>query len=101
MVVIVMERVTPSARGILSRWMIEPRAGVFVGQVTARVRDLLWKQCCELAGEGSVVQLWSTVTEQRFAMRVFGNPRRTVVDVDGLQLSRRAPKGKANKENPR
>lgn len=90
MVVIIMERVTQSARGILSRWMIEPHAGVFVGHLTARVRDLLWKQCCEQAGEGSVVQIWSTLTEQRFALRVYGNPRRSVIDLDGLQLIRRA-----------
>lgn len=90
MVVIIMERVTQSARGVLSRWMIEPHSGVFVGHVTARVRDLLWKQCCELAGQGSIVQLWSTTTEQRFALRVFGNPRRSVIDVDGLLLVRRA-----------
>lgn len=90
MVVIVMERVSASARGVLSRWMIEPHAGVFVGHVTARVRDLLWKQCCELAGDGSVVLIWSTNTEQRYALRVYGNPRRSVIEIDGLLLIQRA-----------
>lgn len=90
MVVIIMERVSPSARGILSRWMIEPHAGVFVGHVTAMVRDLLWKQCCELAQGGSVLQLWNTNTEQRFAVRVFGSPRRSLVELDGLLLVRRS-----------
>ena len=90
MVVILMERVSPSARGILSRWMMEPHAGVFVGHVTAMVRDLLWQQCCEFAQGGSVLQLWNTPTEQRFAVRVFGNPRRSIVDLDGVLLVRRA-----------
>ncbi len=89
MVIIIMERVSESSRGVLSRWMIEPHPGVFVGHLTARVRDLLWEQCCQLSGEGSVVQLWSTNNEQRFALRVYGNPRRSIVDIDGLLLVRR------------
>lgn len=91
MIVIIMERVSAASRGILSRWMIEPHPGVFVGHVTARVRDLLWQQCCQLSGEGSVVQLWSTNTEQRFAVRVYGNPQRSIVDLDGILLVRRPP----------
>lgn len=101
MVVIIMERVSQSARGILSRWMIEPHAGVFVGHVTARVRDLLWKQCCELCEEGGIIQLWSTTNEQRFAVRVYGNPRRSIVEIDGLLLVRRSPSAEALDEQIR
>jgi CRISPR-associated protein Cas2 len=94
MVVIIMERVPTSARGVLSRWMIEPRTGVFVGYVSARVRDLLWDQCCAMREEGGVIQLYTTNNEQRFSVRVFGSPSRTVVDCDGLQLIRRRAKQK-------
>ncbi|MBA3516457.1 MAG: type I-E CRISPR-associated endoribonuclease Cas2, partial [Rhizobiales bacterium] len=31
MVVMMLERVSPSLRGELTRWLIEPKTGVFVG----------------------------------------------------------------------
>ncbi len=42
MVVMILERVPESVRGELSLWMIEPKAGVFVGNLSALVRDKLW-----------------------------------------------------------
>ena len=42
MLVMVLENVPPSLRGELTRWLIEPRPGVFVGHVSALVRDRLW-----------------------------------------------------------
>ena len=39
MVVLILERVPPGLKGDLSRWMIEPKAGIFLGRVSARVRD--------------------------------------------------------------
>ena len=33
MVVMILERAPPGLRGEMSRWMIEPKAGVFVGRV--------------------------------------------------------------------
>ena len=41
MIVMILENVPTSLRGELSRWLLEPRAGVFVGHVSARVRDKL------------------------------------------------------------
>ena len=52
MVVMILENVSPSLRGELTRWLIEPHPGVFVGHVTARVRDLLWKLCCDACVDG-------------------------------------------------
>ena len=89
MVVIILENVSPSLRGELTRWLIEPRAGVFVGQVSGMVRDRLWDKCCERLRDGGAVQLYSTNNEQRFAVRTAGVTRREVVDFEGLQLIRR------------
>ena len=36
MIVMILEKVSVGLRGELSRWLIEPRTGVFVGQVSAR-----------------------------------------------------------------
>ncbi len=89
MVVIILEKVSPSLRGELTRWLIEPHPGVFVGHVSGMVRDRLWDKCCERLRDGGAVQLWSTNNEQRFAIRSAGDTKREVVDFEGLSLIRR------------
>ncbi|MEZ4705929.1 MAG: type I-E CRISPR-associated endoribonuclease Cas2e [Caldilineaceae bacterium] len=86
MVVIILEKVPTSLRGELTRWMIEPHPGIFVGHLSGMVRDKLWDKCCQKLREGGAVQLWSTNNEQRFDIRTFGQTRRQVVDFDGLKL---------------
>jgi CRISPR-associated protein Cas2 len=88
MVVMILEKVTASLRGELTRWLIEPHPGVFVGHVNAMVRDRLWDKCREAKRVGGVVQAWSTNTEQRFQIRMAGATKRDVVELDGLQLIR-------------
>lgn len=88
MVVMILEKVPTSLRGELTRWLIEPHPGVFVGHLSGMVRDKLWEKCCEKLKEGGIVQMWSTNNEQRFAIRTFGDTKREVVDFDGLQLIR-------------
>jgi CRISPR-associated protein Cas2 len=88
MVVMVLERVPTCLRGELTRWLVEPSPRVFVGHVNAMVRDRLWEKCCKAKRAGGVVQAWATNTEQRFAIRMSGMTKRTVVDFDGLKLVR-------------
>lgn len=88
MVVIIMEKVSVGLRGELTRWLVEPHGGVFVGHVSGMVRDLLWQKCCEGVREGGVIQMWSTNNEQRFAIRTYGVTRRQLMDYDGLSLMR-------------
>jgi len=88
MVVMVLEKVPASLRGELTRWLVEPHPGVFIGHVNAMVRDRLWDKCCKAKRTGGVVQAWSTNTEQRFQMRSYGDTRREIVELDGLQLIR-------------
>ncbi len=86
MIVMILETVPARLRGTLTRWLLEPHSGVFVGHVNARVRDKLWEKCCQARGTGGVMQAWSTNTEQRFHMRTHGNTRRCIVEVEGVQL---------------
>ncbi len=86
MIVMLLEKVPLRLRGELTRWLIEPRTGVFVGHVNAMVRDRLWQKCCNARGSGGVVQLWSTNNEQHFAMRMNGDTTRQIVELEGLQL---------------
>lgn len=86
MIVMLLEKVPLRLRGELTRWLIEPRTGVFVGHVNAMVRDRLWQKCCNARGSGGVIQLWSTNNEQHFAMRMNGDTTRQIVELEGLQL---------------
>lgn len=86
--VLILESVPVGLRGELTRWLIEPHPGVFVGHVSALVRDRLWLKCCEKLQDGGAVQLWSVPNEQHFAIRAYGTPRREVVDFEGLKLIR-------------
>jgi CRISPR-associated protein Cas2 len=95
MVVMILEKVPTSLRGELTRWLIEPHTGVFVGHINAMVRDRLWKKCREAKRAGGIIQIWSTNTEQRFQMRMAGETRRDVVNFDGLQLIR-IPSGESS-----
>jgi CRISPR-associated protein Cas2 len=88
MMLIILENVPISLRGELSRWMLEPKPGVFVGDVSAVVRNELWKKCQKNIGNGGVLQIWSMNTEQGFAMRAFGDTKREIIDTEGLQLIR-------------
>jgi CRISPR-associated protein Cas2 len=86
MVVMILENVPVPLRGELTRWLIEVRAGVFVGHVSALVRDRLWLKCSLNAAAGGVVQAWSTNNEQRFTLRLSGDTSRTLIDLEGVQL---------------
>jgi CRISPR-associated protein Cas2 len=86
MLVMILEKVPVCLRGELTRWLIEPHPGVFVGHLIAMVRQRLWDKCCKAAGSGGVVQIWSTNTEQHFAMRLYGDTQRSLIELEGLQL---------------
>lgn len=92
MVVLIVTAVKPGLRGELSRWMIEPQAGTFVGNVPARVRDRLWDKVVREVREGSAILAYSARTEQGFAVRVHGDRRRIPVDFEGVTLIRMLPK---------
>ena len=86
MIVMILEKVTTGLRGELTRWLIEPHTGVFVGHVSARVRDALWEKALKRKRSGGVIQIWNTNTEQRFKIRMAGETKRNLIEVEGLQL---------------
>jgi CRISPR-associated protein Cas2 len=88
MVMLILQRAPPSLRGELSRWMIEPRAGVFVGNVSAMVRDKLWEWVVKSAPEAGAIMVHSAQTEQGFRVRTYGDSSREIVEWQGLQLVR-------------
>jgi len=88
MVVLILERVPPKLRGELTRWFLEPKAGVFVGRVSAMVRDKLWEKTCRQAAGGGCVMMYSSDNEQGFRIQSWGKMARSVEDFEGLFLIR-------------
>lgn len=86
MTVIVLERVPVSVRGELTRWMLEIHSGVFVGRLSAMVRDLLWEQVCDQLRDGAGFLVYHTNNEQGFALRSCGPTDRRLIEVEGLFL---------------
>lgn len=88
MVVVVLTACPPGLRGDLSKWLLEIAPGVFVGTVSARVRDKLWDRIVKLAENGRAVMVYSAQNEQHMAFKVH-QADWTPVDCDGLELIKR------------
>jgi CRISPR-associated protein Cas2 len=86
MMVIILERVPESVRGELTRWLLELHAGVFVGRVSALVRDTLWDHVCKNMGEGAGWLAYQNNNEQGFGLRTWHVTKRRLVDLEGLLL---------------
>jgi CRISPR-associated protein Cas2 len=93
LVVLIVEKVKRGLRGELSRWMIEPKTGVFVGKLSALVRDKLWEKVVKEVGDGGAVLIHRAQSEQGFAVRTFGDTSREIVDYEGLFLARLPKEG--------
>lgn len=86
MLVIVVENVPPRLRGRLAVWLIEIRAGVYVGDLSVKVREMIWSQIEKGIEEGNAVMVWTTNTESGFDFITLGKNRRLPVELDGLKL---------------
>lgn len=86
MLVIVTENVPPRLRGRLAVWLLEVRAGVYVGDPSKRLREFIWGQVREGVEDGNAVMVWSTNTESGYDLATIGKNRRIPVDFDGLRL---------------
>lgn len=85
MIVITLNECPPALRGDLSKWLQEINTGVYVGQVSARVRDELWKRVTENAKSGRATMVFSAQKEQRLDFRVH-NTLWEPINFDGLKL---------------
>ncbi|WP_174817149.1 type I-E CRISPR-associated endoribonuclease Cas2e [Nocardia brasiliensis] len=88
MTTVVLTAVPPGLRGHLTRWLLEISPGVFVGNISPRVRELMWQRIIEFVAEGRAIMVYTARNEQRLAFKVHGHDW-TPVDYDGLTLMRR------------
>ena len=86
MLVIVVEGAPPRLRGRLALWLLEIHAGVYVGDYSAKVRDMIWNTVIREIGEGNAVMAWNTNTESGFDFSTIGPNRRVPWIKDGVKL---------------
>jgi CRISPR-associated protein Cas2 len=72
-------------RGDLTKWLLEIAAGVYVGNVSARVRDELWLRIIETCKNGRAVLAYDTNNEQGLDFKVHGDSWEPI-DFDGIKL---------------
>lgn len=85
MIVVSLTNCPPRLRGDLTKWLLELNTGVYVGNVSARVRDELWQRICEHVRDGRATMVFSTNNEQGMDFRVH-NTTWIPTDFDGIQL---------------
>jgi len=86
--VMILENTPASLKGELSRWLVEPKSGIFLGNPSARVRDKLWEKALSKCRTGGVLQIWSSRCAQGYLWRSFGKLSRQMVNVEGMALVR-------------
>ncbi len=84
MVTFVVESASDSLCGELTRWLLEPKHGVFVGNVNAMVREKLWDKIQN--AKTSAIMIFSSDSEQGYSLKMTGEPKRCVVDIEGVEL---------------
>lgn len=88
MIVITLTKVSQSLRGDLTKWYQEIQTGVYVGNVSARIRDLLWERIIKNIGNGEATMVYNAKNELGYQIKT---TRRgyEVADFDGIPLMMR------------
>jgi len=84
--VVVTEAIPNRLRGRLAVFMLEVRAGVYLADLSRKLRDKIWEYIRADIEDGNAVIAWSTNTESGFEFQTLGKNRREPVDWDGLRL---------------
>lgn len=86
MLVIALENVPARLRGRMAVWLLEVRAGVYVGDVSKKVREMIWEQVTAGLEDGNAVMVWSDNSEAGFDVQTVGTNRRIPTELDGLKV---------------
>lgn len=88
MVVITVSSCPPRLRGDLTKWLFEIHTGVYVGQINAKVRELLWSRVCQNVKDGQATMVYSSANEQHLEFCTHNTDWR-IRDYDGIKLMMR------------
>ena len=86
MLVIVVENAPPRLRGRLAVWLLEIRAGVYVGHYSRRTREMIWEQVKAHIGDGDAIIAWAAPNDAGYDFDTCGTNRRVPTDLDGIKL---------------
>lgn len=86
MLVIVVNNAPPRLRGRLAVWLLEIRAGVYVGNYSRRTREMIWEQVQSLIEQGDAIIAWAAANDAGYDFDTCGKNRRTPTDLDGMKL---------------
>jgi CRISPR-associated protein Cas2 len=106
MMVVVVENAPPRLRGRLAVWLLEVRAGVYVGNYSRRTREMIWQEVAGAIEGGNAVIAWAAPNDAGFSFETCGTNRRVPVDLDGFRLVQfeprlAAPTERAGEASPR
>lgn len=85
MIVITLTKVPQSLRGDLTKWCQEVQTGVYVGNFSARIRDLLWERILSNIGQGEATLIYNTNNELGYTFKTTRKDKE-VIDFDGIPL---------------
>lgn len=100
MLVIVLENAPPRLRGRLAVWLLEIRAGVYVGNYSMKVREHIWEHVKEGLADGNAVMAWRANNEAGFDFVTLGANRRIPVELDGAKLVSFLPEKEDSEPKP-
>lgn len=99
MIVIVVSACPAGLRGHLTRWLLEISAGVFVGKVTTRVRELLWLRTVDMVKTGRAIMVFSADNEQGLDFRTHKHDW-IPTEIEGITLMLRPNPGGEDQRSP-
>lgn len=86
MLVIAVNNAPPRLRGRLAVWLLEIRAGVYVGSYSRRTREMIWNEVKEEIAEGDAIMAWAVPNDAGYDFDTWGVNRRMPTELDGLKL---------------
>lgn len=98
MIVITLTDCPVSLRGDLTKWFLEINTGVFVGRVSARVRENLWLRIQNNLKHGRATMVYNVQNEQGMEFKVI-NTIWEPIDFEGVKLILRPSPARMSKLN--
>ena len=86
MLVIAVNNAPPRLRGRLAVWLLEIRAGIYVGNYSRRTREMIWNQVKDEIEDGDAIIAWAVPSDAGYDFDTCGVNRRMPTDLDGFKL---------------
>ncbi len=84
--IVVVENAPPRLRGRLAIWLLEIRAGVYIGNYSRRTRERIWQEVKSIGENCNAVLAWADANDAGFDFETWGVNRRMPIDLDGFKL---------------